>query len=882
MTHGTRYGGRGWAGVVWMLVACGAAAPVLAQTDPHPVREAENKDVSTPDVADSVLRRIEASYLTDEERKDLRIFHGIWLSSDLDTPTRRARAALMRGAYADDSLGDEGIPAEYRAEGALLRGEAQECLALLEGIDSLRALRLRAGALEMLGRTQEATEAITPMVERLRAQRLDSPQDVVEGVQALILRARLVPQQEPAGGDFRAMMQVLASARDDLGRLHWPAYITEAELLHDKDNIAQAGAAAAQALSFNPSAARSWALLGRIAVDGFNFAGAEQVATRLKELAGEDSPEAAVILARAALRQNDPDGALEALGPALAAYPRMRGLLAVRAAAVGLTYDFARTDALLEEFDALSPGSPLARYEVGRALSEARQYGHAGRYLSMAAERAPYWAEPVIELGLMSLQAGKDLAAGDALRRAVALDPFNVRADNTLKLVEELARYDRIESEHFIIRYKPGVDEILARDMVGPLEAMYRRVTGDEPGGIKFEPPFKTTIDLMPDRRWFAVRIAGVTRIHTMAASTGPCIAMEAPREGPRQSVGTYDWLRVVRHEFAHTVTLARTDNRIPHWFTEAAAVYLEDSPRAFSTVKLLAGAAESDSLFDLRKINLAFVRPEKPTDRMQAYAQGHWMYEYMIRRWGPDAPLQLMDRYAAGEREESAFRTVLGVDTATFLAQFKEWAKQELGQWGMAPRAGEPAIAQIVRQEQEAGEVGSDGRLPPEVIDRWLDKHPGHAGLLELKVRSTLRAAGDKVSPEMIPLLERYSAARPVDPQPHQLLAAFYLGQDEGRELAIPHLEYLDAREQNSVVYATELARLYTATGDTEKAAEKAERAAIIGPYVAANRELAATVALQRKDYSVALRHIEALTRLEPDRELHRKRLDAVRKLVQ
>ena len=37
---------------------------------------------------------------------------------------------------------------------------------------------------------------------------------------------------------------------------------------------------------------------------------------------------------------------------------------------------------------------------IGRALSEARQYEHAVEYLSKAAERAPYWAEPVIELGV--------------------------------------------------------------------------------------------------------------------------------------------------------------------------------------------------------------------------------------------------------------------------------------------------------------------------------------------------------------------------------------------------------------------------------------------------------------------------------------------------
>src|SRR6185436_13057722 len=122
-------------------------------------------------------------------------------------------------------------------------------------------------------------------------------------------------------------------------------------------------------------------------------------------------------------------------------------------------------------------------------------------------------------------------------------------------------------------------------------------------------------------------------QIHTIAAATGRCIAMETPRDG-RGHLGTYDWVRVVRHEFTHTVTLARTNNRIPHWFTEAAAVYLELSPRDYPTCQLLAGALDNDRLFDMTEINTAFVRPRRQSDRQQAYAQGHWMYEFILQQW--------------------------------------------------------------------------------------------------------------------------------------------------------------------------------------------------------------------------------------------------------
>ena len=900
-----------------LIVAC-AVGHASAQIEPRirPQPQEDSAKVQTPDLAEPVLRLLEATYLTDDERKDLRVFHGVWKDGDLDTPQRRARAALIRGTPDDPSLSDPAVAPEDRADAALARGDLDDAIKLAGDSDSARAIRIRAEALEGLGKTDAAAAAIEPLVERLKSKQVTTPEELVESVRALILRSRVRPQEEPAGGDFRQMEALLALCRDQLGRLYWPAYVTEARLLYDKDNTKDAGAAVMRALSLNPSSAEAWELLGRMGVDSFNFEGVEEVAAKLDALAGGPSPKAAAVLARARLRQNDPDGAAALIEPQLLRYPKLRDLLAVQAATMALRYDFDATDKLLAAFDTLSPGSPDALYEVGKTLSEARQYEEASFYLSKAAARAPYRAEAVCDLGLLGLQSGRDTEARDALERAAALDPFNLRVANSLALVKELTGFHRVESDHFIIRYKPGPDEALALDMPARLETMYKRVTGKGPGGIDHQPGGKTVIDLMPNQRWFAVRIAGVTRIHTMAASTGPTIAMESPSEGPGHSIGTYDWLRVVRHEFTHTVTLSRSKNRMPHWFTEASAVYLEDSPRDYNTCKLLEGALDNDALLDFREINIAFVRPKKQTDRSLAYAQGHWMYQFMIEKWGQKSPLQLMDLYAAGKREDAAFRQVFGVGTAEFTDQFRAWARKQLVAWGMVPREGEPTLGQVLLEEATSAEDtrkgmttelqaaaddaawsaaiggGPDTEWKPELphpskamADRWLQKYPDHPDLLQAEVAYAVAAADDKPGPDLVPLLERYAAARPVDPLPHQLLARIYLalepGQkigDKGIEGAIPHLEYLDAREQGSATYAAELARRYAAIQDWDKAAAKAERATTIAPYNADYRELAATVALQHNDYPTALRQITALTIIEPTREIHKRRLEAVK----
>ncbi|CAN0589271.1 unnamed protein product, partial [Laminaria digitata] len=194
------------------------------------------------------------------------------------------------------------------------------------------------------------------------------------------------------------------------------------------------------------------------------------------------------------------------------------------------------------------------------------------------------------------------------------------------------------------------------------MERIHQRVAGDLPGGVDYVPQQKTLIELMPNHEWFAVRIGGMPSIHTMAASTGPVIAIEAPREGAKSSIGPYDWPRVLQHEYTHTVNLARTKNRVIHWMTEANAVFNEDQPRAGNTWAMLTSAYENNELFDLVDINTAFVRPKKPSDRSLAYAQGAWMFEYIVETFGKDAPLQIFDASARGRSAVDAFEETLGV----------------------------------------------------------------------------------------------------------------------------------------------------------------------------------------------------------------------------
>lgn len=876
------------------------------------------------DLSEAVSQLLEADYLNDAERSQLRIRHGAWLESDLTNPALAAAAAVVRGEYSHPSLSDPLANVEDRAEALIRTGKSAQAADLLKDAKSFRASRLRGEALLDLGKTDLAVADFKDAITRaLRA--VDSIEsgkqpaassdtaltgdELAEALRCALLLSRWQAPDAPEAVSHKTMLALLATARQDLDRLSWKARMVEALLLYEKDKYSEVSKAVAETLELNPKCAEAYFLYGLMTVDTFDFPRGERLAATLDQLAAPaPSIHAATIRAYIRLRQNEGEMAFEQLKPALAAFPDAPMLLAYHAASAAVRFDFAQADQLLADFDVKFPNSPYASFVVGKSMSGSRQYEEAARYLAIAAKRAPHWAEPVVELGLSEFQAGRNDAALSALLSATTLDPQNNRAVNSLTLLQELSTYVNIESEHFIVRCKPGVDEVVAREMLEPLEEIFTRVTGDGRGGIAHKPQHKTVVELYPNHRWFGVRITGMPQLHTIAAATGPVIAMEAPREGPGH-MGAFDWRRVVQHEYTHTVTLSRTKNRLPHWFTEASAVYLEDAPRDYSTIRLLTMAYETDRVFDLDTINIMFVRPKRATDRSQAYAQGHMMYEYIIERFGDKKPLELMDLYAKGVREQAAFEQTLGVGREAFMEGFKVWMGEKLTGWGMIPTPAHPSIKQLLAldmdQKKEAvelkpqqdvpvqdaevlqpekimlGEPNQDelGEPTGEQLAAWRKAYPGNPFVLELLIKMNQSVSMSNPTDEFLALLAEYAAARPMDPMPHKMLATHYLNSGQG-DKAIEHLEYLDIREQSSPGYAVELSRQYAAKGDMQRAMAKASRATQVAPYDATYREYAATLALRAKSYEAAERHLKALAALEPSRPEHQKRLEALSRL--
>ncbi|MEM9082513.1 MAG: tetratricopeptide repeat protein [Planctomycetota bacterium] len=848
------------------------------------------KPADLPDISPIVSRLLEADYLRDSERAELRTFHGQWSEDDLEDPGLREQAAMV-AAY-PIRVSDEADPF-VRAHLAILNAEPRVALRLLpDDPEEAEAVWLVATAHLQLGHDQHARTVLESL----------DPEMTYWSVRAQLLLESLRETPAERYHELNALLTALRNAE----RLDWRVRLLEAELLLQRGVLEDGTAALFEAMALNPKSAEAWALLGGLSVQSLrveqSFAIADRLDALAREVSGEDQvvhPMGAIIRARMHLRIDDPGSAETALEASIEQFPKMPALLAWRAGVAAARFDFDETEARLSDLDAVQPGSSLGFATVASVLHQQRQYQQAAEYYGRAIAIESHNPDLHADLGQLQLMVADYGAALLTLDRAHELDPFNARADNRLRLVREMSQLKEVETEHFIIRYDPSMDEAIARDMLAHLELMHERLKLI----LGHEPRRKTNIEIAPDLQRFAVRMVGLPESHTIAASSGPVIMIESPRIGAKHT-GEFHWLNVMQHEYVHTVTIDQTNNRIPTWFTEAIAVENEGALRLWGTWQSLAQALQNDLLFDQVELNNAFARVDLAQQRSLAYAQSNWMYQYILETYGEEATRQMLRYQADGRTDQESIEKALNTEIDAFHQAFREWALEDLIRHGVVAKN---PLRELYREavlftdrheahrmnelralaESTALTIVSEGRAErarvalPELDEIELEllgeQHPGHPEILEQLVGFALGRSGGNVTGSNADLLQRYARARPVHDQPHRLLASYYLDTEQ-IEKAVEHLEWLDSREQYSWAYATELARFYAKKGDWERAFDKAERAAIIAPYRPEHRELAAAAAIRAGDIESAERHLEALVLIEPDREIHQRRLEALR----
>jgi predicted Zn-dependent protease len=648
----------------------------------------------------------------------------------------------------------------------------------------------------------------------------DSAADATTVGKALDRWATLNGQYQKDDSLNDTILDFFVKSYDVIDRAYWPAHVAAAEYFLSHDDAESAKKELHSALLANPNDAKSLEIIGRIALLDFNFDTADAAVDAIRK-SNPTSIDADLLEIDDLLRQRRPKEAGALARSVLDRRPYQLEAMSLLAASEALQLHDDQTKALLADADRADPHGATAYFEVAEQLAAMRQYPRSAAMYKIAIDRAPWWTAPLNGLGLLYTQSGDEDLARSTLDAAHALDPFNIITTNYLRLLDQLASFGRKESAHFIVCYDAQLDPLIPEYYTDYLESIYPQVTGD----FKTEPPQKTIIEVFPTMDAFAVRTTGSPWIATVGASSGRIIAMVAPRKG-ENTQGAFNWSQVLRHEFTHTVTLAATDNRIPHWMTEGLAVEEEHAPLQWAWVPQLYDAVTKNQLFDLDQLTWAFIRPRRPADRQLAYAESFWVCTYIDQTYGHDAVLQMLAQLKNGVLQQDVFPKILNRTQAQLFAEFTDWAKKQIAGWGYDADT-----------QQKYDELRASGE---ELIQ---DHHYGEA----------------------INVWQQIVALRPMDELPHQRLAGLYLAPDiHDATAAIEQLKILHRVDIKDDRYPKRISRLYRDAGDFSDAEQFALRAIYIDPYDLDAHQLLAEVADKAADAPAVAREQRVIPILE------------------
>jgi tetratricopeptide (TPR) repeat protein len=612
----------------------------------------------------------------------------------------------------------------------------------------------------------------------------------------------------------------------------WQAENLAGRMLLEKHNRADALDAFDKALKINPKAAEALVGKGLVALQRYDLKEAERHAD-LALKANPKHPEALRLKADVMLAGGDLAAAERLLTAARAINPRDESVLARLAACYHLMRKPAEFAAVLKEVESFDAKPGVFYAELAEVLEDRKRYPEAEGYYRKASELRPMLPGPRAGLGLLCLRVGKEGEAKAILEAAFKADPFHVRVSNSLKVLRHLETYATTETPHYVVRFDPKTDRVLAAFLADYLEEVH----ADLKRQFGYEPPGKTLIEVFSTHEMFSGRVVSLPDLHTVGACSGRVVAMASPRAAGVPKL--FNWGRVIRHELTHVFNLDQTDYHVPHWLTEGLAVRNEGGERPVAWTAILRERVRSGELLDLDTITLAFVRPRGPDEWTLAYCQSHLYVEYITKNHGEAAIGKLLDSYRDGVDTAAVLKAVCGVEKVDFERGYRGYVEQVAKAGGGAARRPEKpmTLAELeAAHQKDPADPDVMARLANEyarrnkpaearkLVDAALEKERGHPLASVVKAR-LLSRAGDAAG--AVAVLEEAAKADPDEPR---VLLALGRAHLDGKDLEKAAAAFERGRKTAPLEadWLTELARIYAALG------KKDELASVLGELVA------------------------------------------------
>ncbi len=609
----------------------------------------------------------------------------------------------------------------------------------------------------------------------------------------------------------------------------WEAEYLAGRLLLEKHNRAQAMEAFDAALKINPRAADVLAAKAAVALTALDF----KVADILADAALKVNPKHPAALRAKAdvfLAGGDFVTARRLLTAAKLVNPHDESALARLAALAHLTNDKDSLAALTREVEAFDPKPAAFYHDLAIALDGRKQYRDAETYFRKAADLRPQLPAAKAGLGMLLLRTGREPEAKVVLDAAFKADPFNVRVSNSRLVLKHLDTYQTVETPHYVVRFDPKADKVLAPFLAEYLEEVHAGFAKD----YGFAPDGKVLVEVFSSREMFSGRTIALPGLPDVAAGacTGRVVAFPSP------AADKLNWSRVVRHELTHAFNLLQTDYRVPHWLTEGLAVRSEGGDRPAPWMAVLRERHAAGRLFDLDTITLGFVRPRTEDDWPLAYLQSLLYVECLTNTHGPASVGKLLDAYRGGATTGAALKSAVGVEQAAFEVGYRTYLTEVVRGTGRRPekvltfaeleaaqkaRPDDPALMARLAGEYLRRNKAGDARA---LVEAALKAEPGH-GLASVVKARMLDQAKDAAGARVV--LETAYKENPDDARVILALGrALTAAKEYEPAAAVFEMGRKTAPEGD---WLTELARLYTVLKKTGPLADVLAAMAVRDP---------------------------------------------------
>ena len=219
-------------------------------------------------------------------------------------------------------------------------------------------------------------------------------------------------------------------------------------------------------------------------------------------------------------------------------------------------------------------------------------------------------------------------------------------------------------TEHFIIRYRPGKDEILIPFATETLDKAYEQI-GDLLG---WKPKSRVIVEFYPAASTLA-KVSSLTDDDIRNSGTiALCKWNRLMVTTPRGVMFGYAWRDTLAHELTHLLIGGASKNTVPIWLHEGIAKFAETAWRGEPGLgmseeqqKRLRAAAEQNKLIPFEKMHPSMAKLPTQEQSSLAFAEVFTFIEYLVAKKGWAGIRGVMAELSKGASDKEAIRKVYG-----------------------------------------------------------------------------------------------------------------------------------------------------------------------------------------------------------------------------